>query len=47
MKKPFLGICLVVALLLLAWAMSAGVTARLFERLHHPVAGLYNPLLGV
>ena len=34
------------SLLLLAWAMPAVVTARLFEWLYHPAAGLLNVLLG-
>lgn len=34
------------SLLLLAWAMPAVVTARLFEWLYHPSAGLVNVLLG-
>jgi multiple sugar transport system permease protein len=35
------------ALLLLAWALPGVVTARLFEWLYHPVAGLVNVVLGV
>ena len=35
------------ALLLLAWALPAVVTARLFEWLYHPAAGLVNVTLGV
>jgi ABC-type sugar transport system permease subunit len=34
------------SLLLLAWAMPAVVTARMFEWLYHPAAGLVNHLLG-
>jgi multiple sugar transport system permease protein len=34
------------SLLLLAWAMPAVVTAKLFEWLYHPAAGLFNFLLG-
>jgi multiple sugar transport system permease protein len=34
------------SLLLLAWAMPAVVTARMFEWLYHPAAGLVNYLLG-
>lgn len=34
------------ALLLLAWAMPAVVTARMFEWLYHPAAGVVNVLLG-
>jgi multiple sugar transport system permease protein len=34
------------ALLLLAWAMPAVVTAKIFEWLYHPAAGLVNYLLG-
>ena len=34
------------ALLLLAWALPGVVTARLFEWLYHPVAGLVNVVLG-
>jgi multiple sugar transport system permease protein len=35
------------ALLLLAWALPGVVTARLFEWLYHPAAGLVNVALGV
>ena len=35
-----------VGLLLLAWALPATVTAKLFEWLYHPTAGLVNFLLG-
>ena len=34
------------SLLLLAWAMPSVVTAKLFEWLYHPTAGLVNALLG-
>jgi multiple sugar transport system permease protein len=34
------------SLLLLAWAMPAVVTAKMFEWLYHPAAGLVNYLLG-
>jgi multiple sugar transport system permease protein len=34
------------SLLLLAWALPAVVTARLFEWLYHPAAGLVNVVLG-
>lgn len=34
------------SLLLLAWAMPAVVTARMFEWLYHPAAGLVNHALG-
>jgi multiple sugar transport system permease protein len=34
------------SLLLLAWAMPAVVTARIFEWLYHPAAGLVNYVLG-
>jgi multiple sugar transport system permease protein len=34
------------SLLLLAWAMPSVVTAKLYEWLYHPVAGLINVLLG-
>jgi len=34
------------SLLLLAWAMPSVVTAKLFEWLYHPTAGLLNVLLG-
>jgi multiple sugar transport system permease protein len=34
------------SLLLLAWAMPAVVTAKIFEWLYHPAAGLVNYLLG-
>lgn len=37
---------LALALLLLAWAMPSVVTAKLFEWLYHPAAGLVNVLLG-
>jgi multiple sugar transport system permease protein len=37
---------LALALLLLAWAMPTVVTAKLFEWLYHPAAGLVNVLLG-
>lgn len=37
---------LALALLLLAWALPAVVTARIFEWLYHPSAGLVNLLLG-
>jgi len=36
---------LALSLLLLAWAMPAVVTARMFEWLYHPTAGLVNYLL--
>lgn len=36
-----------IALLLLAWALPGVVTARLFEWLYHPAAGLLNMVLGV
>ena len=35
------------SLLLLAWAMPAVVTARMFEWLYHPAAGLVNYVLGL
>jgi multiple sugar transport system permease protein len=35
------------ALLLLAWALPGVVTARLFEWLYHPAAGLVNLVLGL
>ncbi len=37
---------LAVSLLLLGWAMPAVVTAKMFEWLFHPAAGLVNVLLG-
>jgi trehalose/maltose transport system permease protein len=37
---------LALSLLLLAWAMPAVVTAKMFEWLYHPAAGLVNYLLG-
>jgi len=37
---------LALSFLLLAWAMPAVVTARLFEWLYHPTAGLINVALG-
>jgi multiple sugar transport system permease protein len=41
-----LGRRLAFALLLLAWALPAVVTAKLFEWLYHPTAGLLNFVLG-
>ena len=41
-----LGRRLALGLLLLAWALPAVVTAKLFEWLYHPAAGLVNVLLG-
>ncbi len=40
------GLRLAVSLLLLGWAMPAVVTAKVFEWLLHPAAGLVNVLLG-
>src|SRR5436309_15701614 len=37
---------LALSFLLLAWAMPAVVTAKLFEWLYHPTAGLINVALG-
>ena len=41
-----LGRRLALGLLLLAWALPAVVTAKVFEWLYHPAAGLVNFLLG-
>ena len=41
-----IGRGLAVGLLLLAWALPAVVTAKMFEWLYHPAAGLVNFLLG-
>ena len=41
-----LGRRLALGLLLLAWALPAVVTAKMFEWLYHPAAGLVNFLLG-
>jgi multiple sugar transport system permease protein len=40
------GLRLALSLLLLAWALPAVVTAKLFEWLYHPTAGLVNYAIG-
>ncbi len=46
LRAQRLGRRLALGLLLLAWALPAVVTAKLFEWLYHPAAGLVNFLLG-
>src|SRR5262245_14835868 len=46
LRRQRLGRRLGLTLLLLAWALPAVVTARVFEWLYHPSAGLVNLLLG-
>jgi multiple sugar transport system permease protein len=46
LQRQRAGRRLALSLLLLAWALPAVVTARLFEWLYHPAAGLVNLLLG-
>ena len=46
LQRQRLGRRLAVSLLLLAWALPSVVTAKLFEWLYHPSAGLVNVLLG-
>ena len=46
LQRQQLGRRLALSLLLLAWALPSVVTAKLFEWLYHPSAGLVNVLLG-
>jgi multiple sugar transport system permease protein len=46
LQRQRAGRRLALSLLLLAWALPAVVTAKLFEWLYHPSAGLVNVLLG-
>lgn len=46
LQRQRAGRRLALSLLLLAWALPSVVTARLFEWLYHPSAGLVNTLLG-
>jgi multiple sugar transport system permease protein len=46
LQRQQLGRRLALSLLLLAWALPSVVTAKLFEWLYHPSAGLVNLLLG-
>ncbi|HEU4371562.1 MAG TPA: sugar ABC transporter permease [Methylomirabilota bacterium] len=46
LQRQRAGRRLALSLLLLAWALPSVVTARLFEWLYHPSAGLVNALLG-
>ena len=46
LQRQRVGRRLALSLLLLAWALPSVVTARLFEWLYHPVAGLVNVVLG-
>ena len=46
LQRQRFGRRLAVSLLLLAWALPSVVTAKLFEWLYHPSAGLVNVLLG-
>jgi multiple sugar transport system permease protein len=46
LQRQRLGRRVAVSLLLLAWALPSVVTAKLFEWLYHPSAGLVNVLLG-
>ena len=46
LQRQRLGRRLAMSLLLLAWALPSVVTAKLFEWLYHPSAGLVNVLLG-
>jgi multiple sugar transport system permease protein len=46
LQRQRLGRRVAVSLLLLAWALPSVVTAKLFEWLYHPTAGLVNVLLG-
>ncbi len=46
LRQQQLGRKLALGLLLLAWALPAVVTAKMFEWLYHPAAGLVNFLLG-
>jgi multiple sugar transport system permease protein len=46
LQRQRMGRRLALSLLLLAWALPSVVTAKLFEWLYHPSAGLVNVLLG-
>jgi multiple sugar transport system permease protein len=46
LRRQRIGRRLALSLLLLAWALPAVVTAKAFEWLYHPTAGLVNHLLG-
>jgi multiple sugar transport system permease protein len=46
LRRQQLGRRLALSLLLLAWALPSVVTAKLFEWLYHPSAGLVNVLAG-
>ena len=46
LQRQQAGRRLALSLLLLAWALPSVVTAKLFEWLYHPSAGLVNALLG-
>ena len=46
LQRQQLGRRLALSLLLLAWALPSVVTAKLFEWLYHPSAGLVNLVLG-
>ena len=46
LQRQRVGRRLALSLLLLAWALPSVVTAKLFEWLYHPAAGLVNALLG-
>jgi multiple sugar transport system permease protein len=46
LQRQRVGRRLALSLLLLAWALPSVVTARLFEWLYHPSAGLVNVLIG-
>jgi multiple sugar transport system permease protein len=46
LQRQRVGRRLALSLLLLAWALPSVVTAKLFEWLYHPSAGLVNVLLG-
>ena len=46
LQRQRVGRRLALSLLLLAWALPSVVTARLFEWLYHPSAGLVNIVLG-
>jgi multiple sugar transport system permease protein len=46
LQRQQVGRRLALSLLLLAWALPSVVTAKLFEWLYHPSAGLVNVLLG-
>ena len=46
LRNQSMGRQIALSLLLLPWALPAVVTAKLFEWLYHPTAGLVNALLG-